>query len=58
VGAQGIAAEIPQARHRWACGIAAESPVFLPAQAGKKMRPNSSSEKFLTPDSSFLIVYG
>jgi hypothetical protein len=39
--AQGIAAESPQEAHRRFRGLEAESPVFLPAHAGKKMRQNS-----------------
>jgi hypothetical protein len=40
--APGIAAESPQELRGQFRGLGAESPVFLPARAGKKRRPNSS----------------
>jgi hypothetical protein len=63
VGAQGIEAEIPQARRRRAEELQRKARFFYPegfaAQilAGKKMRPNSPFEKFLIPNFSSLIVY-
>jgi hypothetical protein len=44
-GAQGIVAESPQEAHWRFRGLAAESPVFLPAYAGKKMRPKTAASR-------------
>jgi hypothetical protein len=55
--AQGIEAEIPQQSAKRFARNCSGKPGFLRREAPQKMRPNSSSEKFLIPHFSFLIFF-